>query len=138
MAVGGRPEPGDAAAHAEAGDADALALYGGMGPQPVDGGGDVGDDFRVAQVLYSAGAVVQLLLGKAMEQVGSNSGKSGLGQPVGHVANELVNAAAVLADYDGRERPAAPATGHAGVYVHVCIAHLYGFPKRSHLTLQLT
>ena len=75
------------------------------------------------------GAVVQLLLGKAVEQVGRDGSEPGFGQLVGHVADELVHAAPVLAHNHRRKRPAASAAGDAGVDVHIFAVHLYGFPK---------
>ena len=132
MAVGRRAEPGDPPAHTEPGNADALAQNGAMRPQPIDRGVDVGDNFRVAEMLDPPGAVIKLLLGKPVKQIRRDRGEPGLRQPVGHIADELIHAAPVLADNHRGERP--PASGNAGVHIHILVAYCDPFPKRRHPT----
>ena len=109
-----------------------------MRPKPVYRGADVGHDFRIAEVLYASGPVVQLLLREPVEQVVRNPCEPCHGQIVCHVADELVHPATMLADNHRGKWAAAPAAGHAGIDAHFLVAHWYRFPKRSHLTFQQT
>ena len=61
VGVGRGPQPGLAAAHAEAGDSDTLAVDGRVVLQPIHGGIDVGDGLRVAQKLAPGQAATSYL-----------------------------------------------------------------------------
>src|SRR5918992_212666 len=103
-----------------------------MVPQPVHRSVDVGNDVRVTAVVGGPRPVSQHCSSDAMIKARSYGGVTFPSKSVAHGLDELIHTAAMLGDYNGREKPGA--AGYAGIHLHFLTIYLQFFPERWHLS----
>src|ERR671919_1735650 len=103
-----------------------------MIPQPVHRSIDVGNDVRVTAVFGGSRTISQHFSGDAMIKARSYGGVTLSSKSVAYGLDELVHTAAMLGDYNGRERPGAG--GYAGIHIHFLTVYLQFSPERWHFS----